>query len=145
VSELAAGGRYSELEITGEDLSGTRLEGASVTHCRFEAIEADVARWRGLSARATAFRNSRMTGVQLNEAVLRDVLFEDTRLDMANLRLAALERFREASCRGTDLRGCSLEDLDGAGGLAGATIGPVQLMELAPALARHVGLIVRDD
>jgi uncharacterized protein YjbI with pentapeptide repeats len=177
VSELAAGGRYSELEITGEDLSGTRLEGASLTHCRFEAIEADVARWRGLSARATAFRNSRMTGVQLNEAVLRDVLFEDTRLDMANLRLAALERvtfrdcslaaadfgdatlsdvrfegcrlrgatFRDASCRGTDLRGCSLEDLDGAGGLAGATIDPVQLMELAPVLARHVGLIVRDD
>jgi uncharacterized protein YjbI with pentapeptide repeats len=177
VSELAAGGRYSELEISGQDLSGTRLEGASLMHCRFDAIEADVGRWRGLSARATAFRNSRMTGVQLNEAVLRDVLFEHTRLDMANLRLATLERvtfrdcsltdadfgdaalsevrfercrlrgatFRDASCRSTDLRGCSLEDIAGAGGLAGATVDPVQLMELAPALARYVGLVVRTD
>jgi uncharacterized protein YjbI with pentapeptide repeats len=135
--DLAAGRRHAELAISGADLSGSRLEGASFLHCRFDAITADAARWRGLSARSTAFRSSRMTGVQLNEAVLRDVLFEDTRLDMANLRLAALER--------VTFRGCSLEDLDGAGGLAGATIDPVQLMELAPVLARHVGLIVRDD
>jgi uncharacterized protein YjbI with pentapeptide repeats len=174
VSELAAGGRYAELEIKGDDLAGTRLEGASFTHCMFEAVEADVARWRGVSARTTTFRDARMTGIQLNEAVLREVVFERTRLDMANFRLARLERvtfrdcslteadfgdarldsvrfercrlrgatFRDASCRSTDLRGCSLEDIDGAGGLAGATIDPVQLMELAPALARHVGLVV---
>jgi uncharacterized protein YjbI with pentapeptide repeats len=174
VTELAAAGRYSELEIRGDDFSGSRLEGASFTRCSFDAIEADVARWRGVSARATAFRDSRMTGIQLNEAMLREVVFEQTRLDMANFRLARLERvtfrdcslneadfgdarldsvrfercrlrgatFRDASCRSTDLRGCSLEDIDGAGGLAGATIDPVQLMELAPALARHLGLVV---
>ena len=174
MTELAAGGRYAELDITRRDLSGTRLEGASFTHCTFQAVEADVGRWRGLSARATTFRDSRMAGVQLNEATLRDVRFERTRLDMANLRHAVLERvtfqdcslaetdfgdatlsdvrfegcrlrgatFRDASCRATDLRGCSLEDIDGAGGLAGAKIDPVQLMELAPALARHVGLVV---
>jgi uncharacterized protein YjbI with pentapeptide repeats len=174
VTELAAGGRYTDLEVRGDDLAGTRLEGASFTHCTFEGIEADVARWRGLSARATVFRDSRMTGVQLNEATLRDVLFADTRLDMANFRLAKLERvtfrdcslaeadfgdatldsvrfercrlrgatFRDASCRSADLRGCSLEDIDGAGGLAGAKIDPIQLMELAPALARHIGLVV---
>jgi uncharacterized protein YjbI with pentapeptide repeats len=160
VTELAAGGSYSELELRGDDLSGTRLEGASFTHCTFASIEADVARWRGLSARTTAFRESRMTGIQLNEALLREVVFEQTRLDMANFRMARLERdaqldsvrfercrlrgatFRDATCRSTDLRGCSLEEIDGAGGLAGATIDPVQLMELAPALARHVGLVV---
>jgi uncharacterized protein YjbI with pentapeptide repeats len=174
VSALAAGGRYTELEITGEDLSGTRLEGASFTHCAFATIEADVARWRGLSARTTAFRDSRMAGIQLNESTLREVLFERTKLDMANFRLTRLERvtfrdcslaeadfgdarldsvrfercrlrgatFRGAACRATDLRGCSLEDIDGAGGLAGATIDAGQLIELAPALARHVGLRV---
>jgi uncharacterized protein YjbI with pentapeptide repeats len=174
VTELAAGGSYSELELRGDDLSGTRLEGASFTHCTFATIEADVARWRGLNARTTAFRDSRMTGIQLNESVLREVVFEQTRLDMANFRMARLERvtfrdcslteadfgdarldsvrfercrlrgatFRDATCRATDLRGCSLEEIDGAGGLAGAKVDPVQLMELAPALARHVGLVV---
>jgi uncharacterized protein YjbI with pentapeptide repeats len=173
-TDLAAGGRFTELRLAGEDLSGSRLEGASFLHCEFGSIEADVARWRGVNARATTFRSSRMTGIQLNECELREVLFEDTRLDMANFRLARLERvtfrdcslteadfadaeldtvrfercrlrgagFRDARCRATDLRGSSLEDLDGAGGLAGATIDAVQLMELAPALARHVGLRV---
>jgi uncharacterized protein YjbI with pentapeptide repeats len=174
VSELAGGGQFSELELTGDDLAGSRIEGASFTHCTFVAIEADVARWRGIRARTTTFRDSRMTGVQLNESMLREVVFEQTRLDMANFRLARLERvtfrdcslaeadfgdaqldsvrfercrlrgttFRGARCRSTDLRGCSLEDIEGAGGLAGATIDPVQLMELAPALARHVGLVI---
>jgi uncharacterized protein YjbI with pentapeptide repeats len=174
--DLAAGQRYSELELTGADLAGTRLEGAGFVHCTFRSIQADVARWRGVNARKVAFGDSRMTGIQLNEAELVDVEFADTRLDMANFRLARLERvtfrdcslaeadfgdarletvrfdrcrlhgasFRGTSCRATDLRGSSLDDLDGAGGLAGATIDAVQLMELAPALARHVGLRVAD-
>jgi uncharacterized protein YjbI with pentapeptide repeats len=172
--DLAAGQRYAELEVAGADLSGSRLEGASFLHCTFRAIEADVARWRGVSARKVTFGSSRMTGIQLNEAELCDVEFADTRLDLANFRLAKLERvtfrdcslteadfgdaelavvrfercrlarasFRDASCRSTDLRGSSLDDLDGAGGLSGATIDAVQLMELAPALARHIGLRV---
>jgi uncharacterized protein YjbI with pentapeptide repeats len=101
-ADLGAGQRYAELEIADEDLSGTRLEGATFLSCQFRSIEADVARWRGVSARLTTF----------------------------------------ARCRSTDLRGSSLEDLDGAGGLAGATIDAVQLMELAPALAHHIGLRV---
>jgi uncharacterized protein YjbI with pentapeptide repeats len=173
-TDLAAGKRHTELEIAGDGLSGSRLEGASFLHCRFRSVEADVARWRGISAQATSFHSSRMTGIQLNECELRDVLFDDTRLDLANLRMARLERvtfrdcslteadfadaelvsvrfercslrgatFRDARCRSTDLRGSSLDELDGAGGLAGATIDAVQLMELAPALARHIGLRV---
>jgi uncharacterized protein YjbI with pentapeptide repeats len=174
MADLAAGQRYADLELTGDDLSGSRLAGAGFVHCTFSSIEADVARWRGINARKVTFGSSRMTGIQLNEAELCDVEFADTRLDLANFRLAKLERvtfrdcslteadfgdaelawvrfercrlgaasFRGASCRSTDLRGSSLEGLDGAGGLAGATIDAVQLMELAPALARHVGLRV---
>jgi uncharacterized protein YjbI with pentapeptide repeats len=132
--DLAAGQRYAELEVAGADLSGSRLEGASFLHCTFRSIEADVARWRGVSARKVTFGSSRMTGIHLNEAELSVVRFERCRLARAS--------FRDASCRSTDLRGSSLDDLDGAGGLAGATIDAVQLMELAPALARHIGLRV---
>jgi uncharacterized protein YjbI with pentapeptide repeats len=176
-ADLAAGRPHTELEIAGADLSGSRLEGAGFLSCEFRSVEADVARWRGVNARLTTFRDSRMTGIQLNECELRECLFVDTRLDMANFRLARLERvtfrdcslveadfadadldtvrfercrlngagFRDARCRATDLRGSSLEDVDGAGGLSGATIDAVQLMELAPALARHLGLRVADD
>ncbi len=39
-----------------------------------------------MNARLTTFRDSRMTGIQLNESELRECLFVDTRLDMANFR-----------------------------------------------------------
>ncbi len=45
-----------------------------------------------------------MTGIQLNECELRDILFEDTRLDLANLRMARLER--------VTFRDCSLTEAD---------------------------------
>jgi uncharacterized protein YjbI with pentapeptide repeats len=110
-TDLAAGGRFTELRLAGEDLSGSRLEGASFLHCEFGSIEADVARWRGVNARATTFRSSRMTGIQLNECELREVLFEDTRLDMANFRLARLERvtFRDCSLTEADFADAELD------------------------------------
>ncbi len=80
------------------------------------------------------FRDCSLVEADFADAALDTVRFERCRLNAAG--------FRDARCRATDLRGSSLEDVDGAGGLAGATIDAVQLMELAPALARHLGLRV---
>jgi len=48
------------------------------------------------------------------------------------------------TCTDVDLRGASLGIADGYGSLAGATIDTVQLVALAPYLARHLGLAVTD-
>jgi uncharacterized protein YjbI with pentapeptide repeats len=83
-----------------------------------------------------------------------DVLVEDciiTTLDLASARLERVA-FRDcrigtldlsgATCTDVDVRSTTFGRIDGLDGLRGVTIDPGQLIELAPILARHVGLLV---
>ncbi|MBH1937259.1 hypothetical protein I5Q34_23820 [Streptomyces sp. AV19] len=55
-------------------------------------------------------------------------------------------RFDRAALTGGDLReAAALRIASGLEGMKGATIGTAQLFDLAPALAQHVGLAVRDN
>ena len=47
-----------------------------------------------------------------------------------------------ATCEHVDLRGSWFRVVNGLEGLKGATIDDAQLMELAPLLARHIGVRV---
>jgi uncharacterized protein YjbI with pentapeptide repeats len=73
--------------------------------------------------------------LDLGEAELRSVRFDGCTiedLDVAGARLSDV-----------DLAGATLRLVRGIGGLRGATIGPGQLLDLAPLLAAHAGLRVR--
>ncbi|MDQ1459175.1 MAG: hypothetical protein QOI08_659, partial [Actinomycetota bacterium] len=50
-----------------------------------------------------------------------------------------------ARCATVDLRGARLDGLRSIAALSGATIGPDQLIPLAPALAQALGLHIRAD
>jgi uncharacterized protein YjbI with pentapeptide repeats len=79
------------------------------------ASDADWAneRARGLSAQRVELRRCRLTGAELAEAVLRDVVFDECRLDLVGLRHATLERVVFRDCRMTecDLYGSTLKDV----------------------------------
>lgn len=68
---------------------------------------------RGMAARRVALRSCRFTGSDLAEAKLSDVMFEDCRLDLVNLRFAVLERviFRDCRMEECDLYEASLKDI----------------------------------
>lgn len=68
---------------------------------------------RGLVARRAELRRCRLTGIELAEAALTDVTFEDCRLDLAGLRIAKLERvvFRDCRMAECDLYEASLTDV----------------------------------
>lgn len=82
-----------------------------------DAIVVDVdwanQRARGAVARRVELRRCRLTGVELAEAALSDVTFEDCRLDLAGLRIAKLERvvFRDCRMAECDLYEASLTDV----------------------------------
>jgi uncharacterized protein YjbI with pentapeptide repeats len=63
--------------------------------------------------RRTELRNVRLTGAELGEAALTDVVFTDCRLDLAGLRNATLERviFRDCRMDECDLYGARLSDV----------------------------------
>jgi uncharacterized protein YjbI with pentapeptide repeats len=63
--------------------------------------------------RRLELRLCRLTGVELAESQLSDVVFSDCRLDLAGLRFAKLERvaFRDCRLAEADLYGATLEDV----------------------------------
>jgi uncharacterized protein YjbI with pentapeptide repeats len=67
----------------------------------------------GLVVRRVELRRCRLTGVELAEAALSDVTFDECRLDLASLRIAKLERvvFRECRMAECDLYDASLTDV----------------------------------
>ena len=68
---------------------------------------------RGIVLRRVEVRRCRLSGVELAEAELSDVTFEDCRLDLAGLRLAKLTRVVFSECRMAecDLYGAALTDV----------------------------------
>ena len=99
-------------------------------------------------------RGGKIDYLNLREAHLTDVRFEGcvigdldligahaTRLVIAGCRIARLDLTR-AVLTDVDLRTADLSRLDGLAGLAGATISQEQLLDLAPALAAHLRIVV---
>jgi uncharacterized protein YjbI with pentapeptide repeats len=78
-------------------------------------VNADWANQRAsrLELRRVEVRRCRMTGAELGEASLADVVFDDCRLDLVGLRFAKLERvvFRDCQMTECDLYEASLKDV----------------------------------
>jgi uncharacterized protein YjbI with pentapeptide repeats len=55
-----------------------------------------------LSLQRVELRRCRLTGAELGEATLRDVVFDECRIDLVNLRHAKLERVVFRDCRMTE-------------------------------------------
>ncbi|WP_049821285.1 pentapeptide repeat-containing protein [Kineococcus radiotolerans] len=120
-----------------------------VEDCRVGALDLSGARWARV-----AVRGGRFDFVDLRGAQLHDVTFSGCDLREVDLSGAALTRVRFEDCRvghldvtsarldGADLTGAAFEALSGVGSLRGARVSEVQLLQLAPQLAGHLGLRV---
>jgi uncharacterized protein YjbI with pentapeptide repeats len=107
--------------------------------------------------RRVSFRNCKLDSVNFRDSSLTDVTFEDCVLrdiDFAGAKLTRVRfpgctltdaSFRAVTCSKVDLRGASLGITDGFDALRGATIDSVQLVTLAPLLAHHLGIEVKDS
>ncbi|MFN8518082.1 MAG: pentapeptide repeat-containing protein [Chloroflexota bacterium] len=105
---------------------------------------------------SVALRASKVDDLNARGARWTDVLLEDcvvATLDLAGatLRRIAFQRCRigtlevsGTTCTHVDLRTTSIGHVNGLEGLRGATIDTGQLIELAPALARNLGIVVAD-
>lgn len=84
------------------------LVDAVVADCDWANVRAQ--RW---SAERVELRRCRLTGTELAEATLRDVVFDECRVDLAGLRHARLERvvFRDCRMGECDFYGATLKDV----------------------------------
>jgi len=132
-------------------LASSTWQDSAWTDLRLGAVQAYGSTWTRMRV-----SGGKIDYLNLRDAHLTDVTFVGVmidELDLARVKATKLSfedcRVRRlllsgATHRDTDLRGIAgLEQIEGIDGLAGATISPDQLVDLAPALADHVGLRVR--
>jgi uncharacterized protein YjbI with pentapeptide repeats len=162
--------RLTSSVINGGDLEGSTWRGGGLTGVRFVGTHLARSVWHGVELENCALsgvelfdaRWSRLTvcggmlhGVNLRQARLEDVVFEDCVLRDVDFGAAMLERVRFPGCRieqvdltamtahRVDLRGAQITIARGLDRLQGVMIDHVQLIDLAPAMAVQLGLVVR--
>jgi uncharacterized protein YjbI with pentapeptide repeats len=123
--------------LTRVVIEGGRLTGLQVT----EADVRDVV-WRGCGADMAAFRHARLLHVSFQDCSLREADFTGVRGQVVRFADCDLRgaSFRHAELAGCELRRCRLDDIEGVEGLRGASLELDQLIDLAPALARSMGI-----
>jgi uncharacterized protein YjbI with pentapeptide repeats len=120
-----------------------------VQHSRVGSGELFESSWRSVS-----IQNCKIGYLNLRASELVDVEFVDcvideldlggsraTRVSFTRTSIAALDVVR-ATLTDFDLRGAELRSIRGLESLRGSTITELQLVELAPLLAEHLGMIV---
>ncbi|GAA1146913.1 pentapeptide repeat-containing protein [Nesterenkonia lutea] len=152
-ADLAAA---SIVESRWERLSSPHLKAPRSTwrHVTIQDSRIGVAELYEAGLSGLVLRGCKLDLVNLRNAVLADVLFEDCtigELDISGARanrvaftgctVGVLEA-QEARLKDVDLRGARLSRIVGLAGLRGAVISEEQLMDLAPSLAGHLGLVV---
>lgn len=132
-----SGGAWTGVEITDSLLSGVQLFDLTADRVTFRDCKLDAVNLRGATLTDARFERCTLTDTDLGSATLRRVSFRDCHLTALDLTKATLTE--------VDLRGSELHLTRGVESLRGATIDSTQLVALAPTLAAHVGLTVKDD
>lgn len=160
-----------DCDLEGVVLDGARVLDSTWRAVRAGALRAPSSTWRdvtltdvrigALTAFASTWTRATVVGGKIDYLDLRESTVEELRLENVTLgdldlsharvqRLVVVDcdvrrldttQSRLAAC---DLRGARLRVLEGVGGLGGATVTRDQLLDLAPLLAHHVGLVVED-
>jgi len=142
---------FRKVRVVAADLAETDWLDAWFGGCVLAGVQA-----YGSSLRRVTFRDCKLDSVNFRDATLTDVQFEDCVLRSADFGGATLTRVRfpgcqlegadltKVTCTDVDLRGAALGITGGYESLRGTVIDSVQLVSLAPLLARHLGIAVED-
>lgn len=128
---------WLDVTVLGSFLAGVQAHGAKLRRVTFQECKIDTLNLRGAAVRDVVFDRCELTELDLAEARLTNVTFPGSALRRLRLRDTALTK--------VDFRGAA--ELDLAAGhefLRGSVIDSGQLIELAPALAQTLGIVVND-
>jgi uncharacterized protein YjbI with pentapeptide repeats len=140
-----------ELHATSLDAADSVWRDTLVTVQRVGALLATGAAWSSVRLRGGRLDLVDLSGAKLHGVTLEGCIIGELDLggvEARNLTLdgCEIEVLDATGARlvGADLTGAAVGAIRGVAGLRGATITSAQLVDLAPQLAAHVGLKVRD-
>jgi uncharacterized protein YjbI with pentapeptide repeats len=122
--------------VQGARLGAVALYGAELRRVRFEGCKIEFLNLRGATLAEVAFVDCQLVEPDFAEARLERVDFTGSRLVVPD--------FARARMKAVDLTGAELSAPRGLAGLGGATISRLQLIDLGPALAAELGIVVTD-
>lgn len=135
-SLVAPQSTFRQVRIDGAKIGSAELFDARLRSAIFTDSRLGYVNLRGAGLTDVVFRGCVLDGIDLGGATATRVAFEDCRVGDLDVTGAALSDI--------DLRGLQIGQIRGVEGLAGATLTPVQIMELAPYFAAHLGVRVLD-
>jgi uncharacterized protein YjbI with pentapeptide repeats len=130
-------GIWTSVEVSDSLLAGAQLYELTANQVTFRDCKFDAVNFRGSTLTDARFERCVLEDADFGAATLRRVSFQGCRLSRADFTQATLDE--------VDLRGAELDIARGVESLRGATVDSTQLVALAPALASHLGITVRDD
>ncbi|WP_431951883.1 pentapeptide repeat-containing protein [Nocardia lijiangensis] len=129
---------WQDTEFVEGALSGVDAGGAVLRRVRFEGCKFDSVNFRRAKLREVTFADCVLRHTDFSDADLTTVSFPGSTLTDLSLNKTRMRR--------VDLRGATRIGIaDGLDGLRGASITPLQLMDLAPSFASALGITVADD
>ena len=127
---------WRAVELTGSRIGAWELYDADIESLLIEDCRLGFANLAGTGMSDVLIRGTRIDELDLSGIEAQRVRFEDCRVGTLRLRGGSLSD--------VDLRGLEMSVVDGVDSLAGTTISGEQLTELAPLMAAHLGLRVKD-
>ncbi|MEU2255282.1 pentapeptide repeat-containing protein [Nocardia xishanensis] len=151
-------GRFTDVWLRavawiGTDLSDTSWQDAEFVEGAFSGVDAGGAvlrrvRFEGCKFDSVNFRRAKLREVSFVDCVLRHTDFGDADLTTVSFPGSTLTdlSLTKTTMRKVDLRGATRIGIaDGIEGLRGATVTPLQLMDLAPSFASALGITVAEE
>lgn len=123
--------------VTVRRVGALLAAGASLSSVRLRGGRLDLLDFSGAHLVAVAFEGCAVGELDLGTAEGRGLSFEGSEIELLDVTGSRLVD--------ADLTGATIGAVRGVAGLRGATVTPVQLMDLAPHLAAHLGIKVRGD
>lgn len=113
IDQRANGVMFETVRLGNVDLCGSRLEGLRVADSALKRCNLANIQARRTHATRVTINTSRLTGIHLPEAVLRDVMIQDCRVDLASFGFAHCTRvtFEDCQLTQTDFLEAQLESV----------------------------------
>jgi uncharacterized protein YjbI with pentapeptide repeats len=138
ISGNLAGDDWLDVQLVSTLLAGVQMFDAKLRRVTFRECKLDSVNLRGAKLLDIRFLDCQLEHVDFGGASLTNVDFPGSRISGA--------AFDRAELKNVDFRAATELRLDGSyDALRGSTITSAQLIDLAPALAQALGIVVRDD
>ncbi len=139
--------KLANTTLRGGSLTRVLVDGGRLTGLQIAETEMRDCAWQGCGADMASFRHAKLERTTFQDCSLREADFMGLRGDWVRFHDCDLRgaSFVHAQFTSSELLRCRMDDIEGVEGLRGTSMELEQMLTLAPALARALGVSLLDE